>query len=121
MIRSATVTGPHLTTYTGIKDLCLERQWLSDSPPLHILASLCGGLAGISCNHPFDFIRNRIYNQPTGEGRLYNGAVDCIAKVFRAEGPAAFYRGFWAHYIRVGPHYVITFILLEQIKKALGR
>lgn len=123
MVRSASVTGPHLTTYTGVKDLFVEKGWLKDAPPLHILASLTGGMAGILCNHPFDLVRNRLYNQPLGadgRGTIYSGVADCISQVARTEGMAVFYRGFWAHYMRVGPHYIITFTLLEQLKLALG-
>lgn len=120
MLRSAMVTGPHLTTYTGVKDLCIERSWMRDAPPLHILASLCGGFTGVLCNQPLDVVRNRLYNQPTGAGALYDGAADCARKLAQSEGVLGFYRGFWSHYIRVGPHYVLTFTFLEQIKKALG-
>ena len=55
-----------------------------------------------------------------GRGTIYSGAVDCISQVARTEGVAVLYRGFWAHYMRVGPHYIITFTLLEQLKIALG-
>jgi solute carrier family 25 protein 34/35 len=123
MLRSAMVTGPHLTTYTGVKELMVERELMSDAPPLHMLASLCGALAGICCNQPLDVVRNRLYNQPlgpSGEGTLYSGAVDCAQSLARSEGLRGFYRGFWSHYIRVGPHYVLTFTFLEQIKVLLG-
>ena len=122
MLRSALVTGPHLTTYSTVKEVFIRREWLADAPPLHMFASLAGGLAGISCNHPLDLVRNRLYNQPRaadGRGLLYDGAVDCFRKVIRTDGLPALYRGFGAHYIRVGPHYVITFTLMERIKRAL--
>lgn len=122
MVRSASVTGPHLTTYSGVKDLFIRQNWLKDTPPLHIFASLAGGFTGILCNHPVDLVRNRLYNQrraPNGRGLQYESAFDCARKLVRAEGYPALYRGFMAHYIRVGPHYVLTFTLLEQIKRLL--
>lgn len=123
MARSAAVTGPHLTTYTGVKELCVSNGYLADAPPLHVLASLVGGLAGIVCNQPLDVVRNRLYSQPlnaAGEGTLYRGALDCAKQLVASEGPGGLYRGFWSHYIRVGPHYVLTFVFLEQIKAKLG-
>ena len=123
MLRSAAVTGPHLTTYTTVKEHMLHQRWMADTPPLHMLASLAGALAGICCNQPLDVVRNRLYSQPlttSGEGTLYSGAADCALQLARAEGVGGFYRGFWSHYIRTGPHYCLTFIFLEQIKKALG-
>lgn len=98
MARSAAVTGPHLTTYSMTKDYVLAKAWLSDTTPLHILASLAGGFAGIACNHPFDTIRNRLYNQP----ELYTSAVDCARKTVVKDGVSGLYRGFSAHYMRVG-------------------
>lgn len=123
MMRSAMVTGPHLTTYTSVKEACVERKLMRDAPPLHMLASLCGGFAGVMCNQPLDVVRNRLYNQPlgpSGEGTLYSGALDCASQLAKNEGVRGFYRGFWSHYIRVGPHFVLTFTFLEQIKKMLG-
>jgi len=123
MMRSAMVTGPHLTTYTGVKETCIERGWLQDAPPLHMLASLAGGFTGILCNQPLDVVRNRLYSErtgPGGKGTQYDGALDCARQLARSEGLRGFYRGFWSHYIRVGPHYVLTFTFLEQIKKALS-
>ena len=68
-------------------------------------------------------VRNRLYSQPLGpdgEGVLYRGALDCARTLAQTEGLRGFYRGFWSHYIRVGPHYVLTFTFLEQIKRLLG-
>jgi len=82
-----------------------------------------GAFAGVCCNQPLDVVRNRLYNQPIGpdgQGTLYAGAVDCAKQLLRSEGPLGLYRGFSSHYLRVGPHYVLTFTFLEQIKKALG-
>lgn len=123
MLRSAAVTGPHLTTYSGVKEHFVQQQWLADAPPLHMLASLLGALAGIVCNQPLDVVRNRLYSQPldaNGAGTLYRGAADCALQLARVEGLRGLYRGFWSHYMRVGPHYVLTFTFLEQIKKALS-
>lgn len=123
MLRSAMVTGPHLTTYTAVKEGFSERGWMADAPPLHMLASLSGAFAGICCNQPLDVIRNKLYNQPLSKdgktGRLYSGALHCAQLVWRSEGVGGFYRGFMSHYMRVGPHYVLTFTILEQIKPRL--
>ena len=94
-----------MLTAALFRSVQVEKEWLPDTTPLHILASLCGGLTGILCNHPFDLVRNRLYNQPLtpdGKGVLYNGVADCMKKLAREEGFAGFYRGFAAHYMRVG-------------------
>ena len=57
---------------------------------------------------------------PPGAPRTYGGVADCVLRLWRTEGVGGFYRGFWSHYMRVGPHYILTFVFLEQIKKLLG-
>jgi hypothetical protein len=113
MARSAAVTGPHLTVYSLTKEGGLSSGLLADASPLHMLASLAGAFAGVACNQPFDTVRNRLYNRPDE----YAGAIDCARKTVAADGLFGLYRGFWAHYTRVGPHYVITFVVLEKLRQ----
>jgi solute carrier family 25, member 34/35 len=63
------------------------------------------------------------------KGVLYANGLDCIVKTVKAEGFAALYKvchlikgylhlikGFSAHYLRIGPHTILTFVFLEQLK-----
>lgn len=45
----------------------------------------------------------------------YKGTVDVLLKVARQEGVFALWKGFTPYYCRLGPHTVLTFIILEQI------
>ena len=45
----------------------------------------------------------------------YTGGVDVLAKVVRKEGFFALWKGFTPYYARLGPHTVLTFVLLEQM------
>ena len=49
----------------------------------------------------------------------YTGAFDVIRLTFR-QGPMAFFRGFVPAFVRLGPHTIITFIGIEQLKKRFG-
>jgi hypothetical protein len=40
---------------------------------------------------PFDNVRTRLMNQPTG-AKQYSGLVDCFAQMLKKEGPTVFYR-----------------------------
>jgi solute carrier family 25 (mitochondrial oxoglutarate transporter), member 11 len=45
----------------------------------------------------------------------YRGAGDVLMKVVRNEGFFALWKGFTPYYARLGPHTVLTFIILEQM------
>ena len=49
-----------------------------------------------------------------------SGAFDLIRFTLR-QGPLAFYKGYVPAFVRLGPHTVLTFIFLEQLKKNFGR
>jgi len=42
--------------------------------------------------------------------------VDCFLKIVRNEGPIALFKGWTPSYTRLGPHTILTFIFLEQMK-----
>lgn len=55
-----------------------------------------------------------------GVGTLYRNAWECAAKTVLAEGPQALYKGCTAHFLRAGPHTVLTLLLLDRMQRALG-
>ena len=69
--------------------------------------------------NPFDVVSTRLYNQKvdaSGRGLLYRGWVDCFSRTVKAEGFFGLYKGWSAHYFRLGPHTVATFVIWEQFK-----
>ncbi len=90
---------------------------------LHIAASLLAGLAVTATINPIDVVTTRLWNQPVvaGRGTLYRGAVDCAVRTLTAEGPTGLYKGALAHFLRVGPHTVLTFLILEQVQRLMKR
>lgn len=91
----------------------------STSTWLHLTASsLTGAFVAIAMN-PFDVVATRLYNQPVenGRGLYYQGFTDCFVKIFRTEGVAGFYKGVFAHYLRIAPHTVLTLTFWEQFKQ----
>ena len=83
----------------------------------------CLGISILFCN-PADVVRTRIYNQPfdpqTGKGLLYRNGFDALTKIVRTEGVlGGLYKGAWTHYSRLGPHIVLVFVFLEQMKKGI--
>lgn len=59
----------------------------------------------------------RLYNAPPG---WYSSGLDAAAQLASLEGPLAFYKGALTHYLRLGPHMVLVFGILEQLKRLGG-
>lgn len=86
---------------------------------VHFSASLITSFFVCLFMNPLDVASTRMYNQPSnpdGSGKLYKNGIDCLVKTARVEGFNALYKGFSTHYLRIGPHTILTFVLLEQLK-----
>lgn len=87
--------------------------------PLHFCASMLSGLLTTMTSMPLDIAKTRIQNMKTIDGKPeYRGTVDVLIRVARQEGLFSLWKGFTPYYCRLGPHTVLTFILLEQLNKA---
>ena len=85
--------------------------------------ALGAGAANVAVINPVDVLRTRLYSQPldaAGKGVLYDGALDAASKILRIEGAGAFYKGATAHFLRVGPHTMLTFVFIGLIRRAVG-
>lgn len=48
----------------------------------------------------------------------YSGILDVWSKIMRNEGFFSLWKGFTPYYFRLGPHTMLTFIILEQLNAA---
>lgn len=80
----------------------------------YLLASTFSGGCVCIVMSPADTVLSRMYNQsknsigPDGKprGLLYNSLWDCFYKTYKAEGIAGWYKGSFAHLLRIAPHTV---------------
>jgi len=93
---------------------CKAGSWQANA----VGASLSGFVVAVVIN-PLDVVSTRIYNQPR-QGRLYAGYSDCVIKILRTEGIAAFYKGLFAQYLRIGPHSFLSLIFWHHSRSWLG-
>jgi len=98
------------------KGYLMHRFALKDDVFAHFSAGMVAGLVVTTAMNPFDVVTTRLYNQPKGERQLYSGVWDCWVKIWNAEGVRGFSKGWFAHYARLGPHCVLSFVFLEQIR-----
>ncbi|KAJ3074579.1 hypothetical protein HDU98_010856 [Podochytrium sp. JEL0797] len=121
MVRSFIGSGVNLTVYSMMKEhLILKRNW-KDNWVLDMVAGMSSGVMSCAAMNPVDVVRTRYYNQPyvNGKGQLYSSGTDAIAHIVKVEGVSAFYKGFTTHFLRIGPHFCLTFVFLGMLRRQL--
>ena len=74
------------------------------------------GTIATMLTQPLDVLKTRAMNAKPGE---FKGPVDLITFTAK-QGPMAFFKGFVPAFVRLGPHTILTFIFLEQIRQNFG-
>ncbi|XP_023178028.1 mitochondrial 2-oxoglutarate/malate carrier protein [Drosophila hydei] len=89
---------------------------------LHFFASMLSGLLTTITSMPLDIAKTRIQNMKVVDGKQeYKGTTDVLLRVARHEGIFSLWKGFTPYYFRLGPHTVLTFILMEQMNTAFNK
>ena len=112
------VTASQLAAYDTIKQELLDTGGFADRPSTHLFAGFLAGFVASCTTNPLDVIKTRVMNAPPG---LYRGPIDCTMRTVRSEGPLALYKGFVPTFTRQAPYVIVTFLTLEQCKKAWKR
>ncbi|TPX46974.1 hypothetical protein SeLEV6574_g02905 [Synchytrium endobioticum] len=121
MGRSIVGTSTNLASYSMIKEwLQKERGW-PDTIALDMVSGIMSGVVSCLFMNPIDVTRTRYYNQPyeNGKGVLYSSGIDAVKTILRNEGPSAFYKGLITHFLRIGPHFGLTFTFYGAIRRTL--
>jgi solute carrier family 25 protein 34/35 len=106
-----------LTAYDTAKSWLASSGHVPIGAPQHFAASMMASLLTVTVMNPLDVVSTRLY-QSAGKATFYTGPIDCLIKTVRGEGIAALQKGWLAQYARLGPHTILTFIFLEQVKAA---
>ena len=117
--RVMTGSAVQLSSYDACKALVV--QWGAPAgAPQHLAASLLASVLTVTAMNPWDVISTRLY-QSVGNRTVYSGPLDCAAQTVAREGWGALQKGWLAQYGRLGPHTVLTFVLLENVRpRVLG-
>eukprot|EP01112_Ceratiomyxa_fruticulosa_P009911 TRINITY_DN2601_c0_g1_i4.p1 TRINITY_DN2601_c0_g1~~TRINITY_DN2601_c0_g1_i4.p1 ORF type:complete len:304 (+),score=44.77 TRINITY_DN2601_c0_g1_i4:366-1277(+) len=121
--RAAILTASQLASYDHIKHFILNSSSFKDGPLIHFTASIGAGFIAAACTSPVDVIKTRVMNQPideNGKGKIYKNSIDCCMKIIKFEGPMGLYKGFIPNWLRIGPHTITTFLVLEQLRRLGG-
>lgn len=115
--------GTQLPSYHYFKYLANESEKLNASDPkmIHAISALGSAAVSVACVNPIDVVRTRVYNQPIDEktkrGRYYRNGIDAARKIALKEGLGSFYKGALTHFGRLGPHMVLVFVFIEELRK----
>nr|QGJ83659.1 oxoglutarate/malate carrier protein [Opalina sp. OP10] len=101
-----------LGSYSQIKMVLLESGMKDDLFIVPGISSFGAGFIASFMSLPFDIVKTRLQTMKPGQ---YKNTIDCASKLLSKEGIRGFWKGFVPYYLRVGPHTVVTFIVLEQL------
>lgn len=114
--RSMVVNMCQLASYSQAKQRLIATGRFKEGIPLHFTASMISGLITTTASMPVDIAKTRLQSMKVVDGKpQYKGTIDVLAKVIKNEGFFCLWRGFTPYYARIGPHTVLTFIILEQL------
>ncbi|CAD7948869.1 unnamed protein product [Amoebophrya sp. A25] len=117
-IRAAILTSSQIGTYDVVKnDLLVQKLAMrKEDRTTHFAASLITSVVATTCSNPVDIIKTMVMNDPEGKLSTFQHAV----RLWQTSGPCGFLRGWMASYSRLGPHTIISFVLIERIRILMG-
>jgi hypothetical protein len=116
--RAATVTAVQVASYDHIKQHLLRTTSLGESYTLHFVTSLSASLLAVIASSPVDVLRTRM--MVGGASAARQSLAGVAAGIFKTEGPRAFYKGASLAWLRLGPHTITTFIVMENLRARAG-
>ncbi|KAG0298726.1 Mitochondrial dicarboxylate transporter [Dissophora globulifera] len=110
--RAVLMTASQLVSYDGAKRQLLATPWFTDNLATHFASSLLAGLVATTVCAPLDVLKTRIMNSSGGD----TSSSKMFVQIVKSEGPSALFKGWLPAFLRLGPHTIVTFIVLEQLK-----
>lgn len=113
LTRGVLMTASQVVTYDLAKDLLVKLKMDPAKKSTHFSASLLAGLVATTVCSPADVVKTRIMNAKGSK----DSAVHILTNAVRQEGVSFMFRGWLPSFIRLGPHTIVTFLALEQLRK----
>jgi hypothetical protein len=118
--RAMILTATQLPVYDHSKQVLLDTGHFHEGIITHFVSSMISGFFCATTTSPIDVVKSRLMNQKVDGKILYTSTADCFAKIIKVEGVKGLYKGWLPNWLRIGPHTVITFIVLEQLRRLSG-
>ena len=97
------------------KEVISEKTGMSGIP-LKFASTMVASVFAVGFSCPADVIKSRMQNMQPGE---YEGPVDCAKQMIRKEGLLSLYKGYTPAFIKLAPHTVISFIILDTLSQMI--
>ena len=119
VFRAALLTSSQLGTYDIVKNNILVKRCGFDREgnTTHFTSSMLTSVVATTASNPPDVVKTRVMND--GERKI-GGPMAHAAHMLKTEGASAFMRGWTASYCRIGPHTIMSFVLVERTRQLLG-
>ena len=120
ILRAIVLNGTKMACYDVSKGLVTSKTgWSRKDIRCQFFSAIISGFAMTCTVAPFDNVRTRLMNQPTG-ARQYSGLLDCFTKIVAKDGPAVLYRGFLPIWGRFAPQATLQLVVFEAVLKVTG-
>jgi len=124
--RNSIINATELASYDTAKELLLGTWGLQEGLPVHVAAATFAGAMATLLGNPVDVIKTRVMaaqrraagGSTAGAPPEYRGAIDCLVRTLRTEGPGALYQGVTPQFVRITGWNIVMFVTFEQLKKA---
>lgn len=114
LVRGVLMTASQVVTYDIAKNILVNAMNLDPGrKSTHFSASLLAGLVATTVCSPADVVKTRIMNSKGSQ----DGALRILTNAVSNEGVGFMFRGWLPSFIRLGPHTIVTFLALEQLRK----
>lgn len=114
LARGVLMTASQVVTYDIAKRLLVANLSLDPTKKsTHFSSSLLAGLVATTVCSPADVVKTRIMNAKGGGV----SPVNILTTAIKEEGVGFMFRGWLPSFIRLGPHTIVTFLVLEQLRK----
>ncbi|KAH7375497.1 mitochondrial dicarboxylate transporter [Plectosphaerella cucumerina] len=110
--RSILMNVGQIAPYAAAKKFFLNTLSLTDDIRTHIMSSFVAGTVATTICAPADVLKSRIQSAAGGASL---GQI--ISTSLREEGPRFLMKGWTPAWLRLTPHTVLTFVIMEQLRK----
>ncbi|ODQ64658.1 mitochondrial carrier [Nadsonia fulvescens var. elongata DSM 6958] len=114
--RGVLMTASQMVSYDEFKNLLVYKFHMDkDKKTTHFSASLLAGLVATTICSPVDVIKTRIMNDKKAHAGS-SSSFSVVSHAIKNEGFGFAFKGWIPSFVRLGPHTIITFVVLEQLK-----